>query len=290
MADIAIITDSSACLPRSLIEESGIIVVAHSVIIDGETHRDGALTSREFYLRLAAAKRPATTAAPAPGEFLEEFRRASMSGAKGVLCLTLSSRYSSTFDVASAASQICEQEGTGARIRVVDTGGLAMTHGFAVLAAARAAGDGASIDEAVAIAQGVASQAHLIGVVETTRYLAMSGRVPWVAHWATALLRIKPMLEMRAGKAGGAGRVRTVRAGIEKMIAYAGERSAASSALRAAVMHADAPGRAGELAEEVRRRFSPMELIVTEFTSVMGVHTGPGFVGLAFYSDEKAKA
>jgi fatty acid-binding protein DegV len=50
-------------------------------------------------------------------------------------------------------------------------------------------------------------------------------------------------------------------------------------------MHADSAERAEELAEMVRVRWAPAELFVTEFTSVMGVHTGPGFVGLAFYSD-----
>src|SRR5439155_25370475 len=56
--------------------------------------------------------------------------------------------------------------------------------------------------------------------------------------------------------------------------------------LHVAVMHADAPDRAEVLSREVRRRFSPVEMLVTEFTTVMGIHTGPGFLGIAFYSDE----
>src|SRR5712691_7139294 len=98
---IAVVTDSSACLPAELAAQHGISVVPLVVTIDGEQWRDGDMGGREFYDRLRSSRR-ATTAAPAPGEFLEAIRRARASGATGVLCLTLFSKYSGTF--ASAVS------------------------------------------------------------------------------------------------------------------------------------------------------------------------------------------
>ena len=56
--------------------------------------------------------------------------------------------------------------------------------------------------------------------------------------------------------------------------------------LHVAVIHADALNRAKELMGEILSRFDCAELFITEFTPVMGVHTGPGVVGVAFYSGD----
>jgi DegV family protein with EDD domain len=285
MGRVAIVTDSSSCLPSSFIAEHGIIIVPLTVVMDGEAFRDGVLTAGEFYSRLRGSRSAPLTAAPAPGEFLQAFRDARDSGATSALCLTLDSDLSGTYSSAVRAEEMALIELDGFLIRVVDTRSVAMAHGFSVLAAARAASAGATIDEAAAGALAVAAEAHLVGVIETTLYLARSGRLPWVAHWAASLLHIRPLLAASAGKIRGIGRARTVRGAVERMIAYVDRRIGRDRALHLSVMHAEAGERADELAELVRRRFSPAELFVTEFTSVMGVHTGPGFVGLAFYSE-----
>ncbi len=286
MTGVAVVTDSSACLPSALIAADRITVVPLSVIIEGETYRDRALSTGDFYARLATSRRSPTTATPAPGEFLEAFHRARECGANAVLCLTLSAEFSGAFDSATNARRLAEQELPGLPISVVDSRALAMAHGFAVLAAARAGSAGATLGEATAAAEAIAARAYLVGALETTRYLAKGGRVPWIVHWAASVLRIKPILAAEGEKIGGVGRARTMSSAMGKMMAYVAARTSPGQSLHVAVMHANAPERAGELVELVRQRFSPLELLVTEFTAVMGVHTGPGFVGLAFYSEE----
>jgi len=160
-----------------------------------------------------------------------------------------------------------------------------MAHGFAVLAAARAANAGADLEEAASVAEAVGSAAHLVGALDTMRYLAKSGRVPWIVHWATSLLQIKPILAADAGTVGGVGRARTMARAEDQLIRYVEARVRPGAPLHVAVMHADAPATAQALAERVRKRLAPAELMVTEFTSVMGIHTGPGFIGMAFYSE-----
>jgi len=285
MHHLAIVTDSSACLPQSLLDEYQIVTVPLSVVIDGETFCDGALPGCEFYSRLEASRVAASTSAPSPGEFIAAFRRALGSGNNPVLCLTMSSAFSATHASAVKAQAITEKEIPGACVRVVDTGGVAMTHGFAVLAAAVA---GSTLDEAVEAALNVSGNAHLAGVLGTTLYLAKGARIPWIAHWAASLLRIKPVLSVVQGKARAIGRARTMDAAVDKIINYARRRITAGGLVHVAVMHAEAPERALQLAALVRGRLAPIELIVTEFTHAMGVHTGPGFVGLAFYSEQPA--
>ena len=270
MPGIAIVTDSSACLPADLVERYSVRIVPLALLFGGTVFRDGDLSRDEFYARLRNPEQRATTAAPAPGEFLEAFRSARAGGASAALCLTLASRYSGTHSSAVNAADLAARELRGFEVRVLDTGGIAMAHGFAVLDAARVAAAGA----------------NLVGVLATTRYLARSGRVPWIVHFVTSLLRIKPVIAASSGKTGAIGRVRTMSKGMERMVEYAGRRTSRDRPLRVAVMHADAAEQARALAQRVRDKLNPAELLTTEFTSVMAVHTGPGFLGLAWQPTE----
>lgn len=288
MAQIAIVTDSSACLPVELIQQFYIAVVPLALLFDGDVYRDGELSNEEFYERLRDPHRHPTTAAPAPGEFLTAFRQARESGASAALCLTLSSRYSGTHSSAVNAEQLAARELPDFPVRVVDTEGIAMAHGFAVLAAARSAAAGCALEEVAAVAERAAADANLVGVLDSTRSLARSGRVPWVLHFVASILRVKPVIAASGGKIGAVGRVRTMARGIDRLVDYVGRGRVAGKPLRIAVMHADAPEWASELARRVREKLAPQELLITPFTSVMAVHTGPGFVGLAWQPAEPA--
>jgi DegV family protein with EDD domain len=288
MARVAVVTDSSACLPADLLRAQRIATVPLTFLFDGEPRYDGALSGREFYALLRASRRFPTTAAPAPAAFLEAYRQAATS-AESALCVTLPATFSGTYDSALAAAEMAREELPGFPVRVADSHCLAMCHGFAVLYAARAAAAGATLDEAEAVAREVASRSHLLGVLDTLRYLAKSGRVPLVFHWATSLLRIKPILAAEGEEVRAAGRARTTRRALDRLVAQVEERLSPERPLHLAVMHADAEKEAMSLAGTLRERFQPEELLITESTSVMGAHTGPGFVGVAFFSGEPCR-
>jgi len=287
MPKTAIVTDSSACLPAELIRAHRITIVPLSFLFDGDFHRDGSLSGRDFYALLRASRKFPTTASPPPAAFVEAFRQAAQS-AEAALCITLPSAFSGTYTSALAAIELAQQELPGFPIRVVDSHCLAMCHGFAVLAAARAAEKDASMDTVEAVVRDIAARSYLIGALDTLRYLAKSGRVPIVVHWATSLLRIKPILAAKGEEIRGIGRVRTMPRALSRLLSYVEERLDGQRPLHIAVMHADAPAAAADLTDAIRRRFGPEELLVTEFTSVMGAHTGPGFVGVAFFSGDPA--
>jgi len=285
MPRTAVVTDSSACLPPRLAADLGIITVPLGLLIGDDVHADGSLSPTELFRLAETTKRPARTTSPAPSQFLEAFRRAHESGADEVLCLTLSVRFSGTYEAAITARGLAAEELPGLDVRVVDSGGLAMTHGFAVLAAARSLAGGASSGAAAEQAARVGERARLAGLLGTMRYLARGGRVPWIVHWAAQLLRIRPLLAFAEGRTRSIGRVRTEEKGLVRLVEYA-KAHTSGGALRAAVMQTAAPEAAQRLSEALRRELAPVELLQTDFTSVMAVHTGPGFVGLAFYEDD----
>ncbi|HEY5640403.1 MAG TPA: DegV family protein [Dehalococcoidia bacterium] len=284
MPRTAIVTDSSACLPTQLAEDLGIITVPLGLLIGDDVHPDGTLSPAELFRLADEARRPVRTTSPAPAQFLAAYRQASEAGATEVLCLTLSARFSGTYESAVTARGLAAEGLPGLEVQVIDTGGLAMAHGFAVLAAARGLDNGASLAAAAETALRVGGRARLVGLLGTTRYLARGGRVPWVAHWAAQLLRIRPLLAFAEGRARSVGRVRTEDKGLLRLLEYV-KGHTSGGALRAAVMHTDAPDAARRLSEALCGELAPVELLQTGFTSVMAVHTGPGFVGLAFYED-----
>jgi DegV family protein with EDD domain len=284
-SDVAIVSDSSSCLPPNLLAEHRILVVPLALLVDGELYHDGELSAEAFRDKLDSAIKAPSTTAPAPGEFLQAFRTLHQQGTRSILCLTLSAAYSGTHSAAENAAEMARREMPDLRLAVLDTGGLAMAHGFAVLAAARAAEAGANLEEAAGAARRVASRSHLVGALDTMSYLAKSGRVPWIVHWAASVLQIKPVLVAYDGRVRSFGRPRTMRNALTRLVRYLEPRAGPPEKLHVAVAHYDSPQRASELAERVRDELNPAELFVTEFTPVMSVHAGPGFVGLAFYSE-----
>ncbi len=285
MPRTAVVTDSSACLPPRLLEGLGIVTVPLGLLIGDEVHPDGALGPAELFRLADEAQRPVRTTSPAPAQFLDAYRQARDGGADTVLCLTLAAGYSGTYESAVTARGLAVAELPGLDVRIVDSGGLAMTHGFAVLAAARSLVAGASASEAAAEAIRVSGRARLIGLLGTMRYLARGGRVPWIVHWAAQLLRIRPLLAFAEGRTRSIGRVRTEEKGLVRLLDYV-KAQTSGGAIHAAVMHTEAAAAAGRLSEALCRELAPAELLQTDFTSVMAVHTGPGFVGLAFYEDD----
>ncbi len=285
MGRIAIVADSSACLPPDLIAQHRIGIVPLGLTIDGALYADGALTNSELFRTIEASHGGPKTASAAPGAFLKAFEREREreAGASAVLCLTLSAKFSGTYGAAVEGARIASERWPGFEVRVVDTGGLAMAHGFAVLEAARVAEESGCLDEAASAAATIGRAGRLVGSLETLRYLVKGGRVPWVVGWAASLLRIKPVLSFEDGRARSIGRPRTWAAAKERILAELRRvKSEEGSGLRMAVMHVDAEERARELALEVGERFGVEGVIVTEFTSVMAAHTGPGFVGVAW--------
>jgi len=284
MRRVAVVTDSSASLPKALAESCAIDVVPLAIVFGRDVYADGALPEEEFYARLRADHHLPTTAAPPLGAFLEAFLRAGEAGL-AVFCVTLTARLSGTYSAALQAARLARQERPGLQVEVMDSGTVAMGTGFIALAAARAALQGADLETVTAVAEAVRSRVYVVGVLESLHYLAKGGRVPKVAAWASSLLQVKPIIQYWGGDVGLLERVRTQPRALERLLAIMEQRLDHGRPLHVSVLHAAAPATAQGLAAEVQERFQPQELFIAPFTQVLAAHTGPGLVGLAFYSE-----
>ena len=280
MGKVLVVTDSSATVPAHLVQELGIRVVPILLNLNGQTYRDGIdVTPGEVYRLLRSSKRLPTTAAPSAGDFLRVYAAAAQE-VSGIVSIHLPTELSATYSVASTSSQLVD----GPPVRLVDSQSVAMGQGFVVLEAARAAAAGADLEAVVARAEEVARKVHVYATLDTLEYLRRGGRIGGAAALAGTVLRIKPMVYVAEGTVNAFAKPRTMSRAIQLMLDQMAK-VAENLTLHAAILQADAPEEAEDLRQRVASSFDCAELHVTEFTPVMGVHAGPGVLGLAFFAE-----
>ena len=285
MAKVGIVTDTIACLPRELVEEYGIKIVPINIIFEDKVYRDEVdITPSEVYRLLKQTDSLPTTSAPSPSAFLEVYRELSQS-AENILCLSLPPELTMVLQSATLAKEMAKEELPDMPIEVVDCRTAAGAQGLIVLAAARAAAAGKGLDEVIQVVQDMIPRVHLIVMLDTLYYLAKGGRIPTAAAWAGSLLKVKPFVTVSQGKVRLVTAVRTKRRGVERLLEMMGQRTEANSPIHVIVLHADALDEAEDLKQRVASEFDCAEIYVKDFTPVMGIHTGPGLLGLAFYAE-----
>jgi len=280
MAKIAVVTDSIADIPEDLVREFEIHVVPVWLNFKGKSFRDGMdISHKEVYRILRENDEFPTASAPSIGDFLQAYTQ--LSGeVEGIVSIHVSSKLSATYSAALAASQLVEDM----PIWVVDSCTAALSEGFVVLEAARAAAKGCGLDTILQRVKEVIPKVNLLVTFDTLKYLPRSGRVPAVAALVGSLLKVNPIVHIEDGLVKLLEKPRTKVRAVQRIMDIMAGRIGASPA-HIGVIHADAPEEAGKFGKEIVSRFNCVELIITEFTPVMGAFTGPGSVGVAFWAE-----
>ena len=273
---VAIVTDSTAYLPTSILKEYAIEVIPLVVIWDGETYRDGIdITTADFYTRLSVSDSLPSTSQPSVEAFKECFQTLLDSG-KDVAAILISSGISGTVNSALQAKAALDSD----RIEIVDSQTAGMAAGLHVLAAARKAASGGTIGDVVEIARQAQQRTDVVFAVDTLEFLYKGGRIGGGKRFLGSMLNIKPILEMKDGKIDAADQVRTQKRALERLMEIIDERSAGDAPLRMAVMHSNVPEQAQALVDQLQDRFNPEEIYLAELSPVIGTHVGPGTLAI----------
>lgn len=280
MGKIAVVTDSAACLPPALVQELDIHLVPFELVWDGVAYRDGVdITPTEFYRRFRTAESYPLTSQPALGDFAKLYAQLAAEY-DGIVSIHVSAEMTGTIYSAQLAAEQIDR----VPIRVLDSHTATMAEGFIVLAAARAAQAGASLDEVVAAAEDVARRVDFFATLKTLEHIHRGGRLGEAAVLLGSQLRIVPILNLRRGRVSVVGIARSWGKALKQIVEMTVERLRGKTELHGAVFHADALTDAEWLRDQLLTCCQFDEFYVTEFTPVMGAHTGPDVVGVAFYA------
>ena len=279
---IIIVTDSSAYIPDEAQEDLNIAVIPLWLLWDEKSYQDGIdIFPDEFYRRLKESKTLPTSSQPSAQEFVDFYQKV-LADADAIVSVLVSSKISGT--IASAEAAAAEHPEWG--VRIVDSYSSAMGLGLTVLAAARAAEGGRSIDQVVAAAENMRDRVNTIFVVDTLEYLHKGGRISGGKRLLGSALNIKPILHFEEGQIRPLSQARTKHKALNQLLEIVEERLDGKLMQETAIMDVNSPDEGDMVADMVRERFKPDRVHRTTVSPVVGTHVGPGTVGIAFYAEE----
>jgi DegV family protein with EDD domain len=280
LAKVKVVTDSTADIPRSLVEELDITVVPLNVHFGDKTYLDYVeLTSSNFYDMLRTNPEHPRTSQPSPGDVAAIYEKLIRDGSP-IASIHVSSGMSGTFQSAVLAKDLVKS----GRIEVVDSRMASMGLGLSVVEAARAAQGGMGIDEVIGQAKRTMAKTKVFFAVDTLEYLARNGRIGKAQALLGNLLSLKPILTLDDGIVSAYEKVRGDKKVFPRMVEIMGEMlEAGRPPARCAIVHADCPDRAEALKAAVESAYSPTEIIVGGLGAVVGTHVGPGTMALIWY-------
>ena len=280
MGKVAVVTDSSAYIPKELAKNLNITVVPLVVIWGNESFEDGVdILPEQFYTRLKSSKEMPTTSQVSVPNMHKAFANLIEQGFD-VLGIFISSKLSGTMQ--SAAQGRNELSSGKDKVTLVDSLTTAMALGFHATAAAKAAAQGASVNECVKIAEEAQKNSGVYFVVDTLEFLHRGGRIGGGKRFLGSALNIKPILTVEEGKVEAAGSVRTKVKAVKHIVELVHEKCKGKGDVHLATLHANAESEARELLSTAGQGLNVVESVLSEVSPAIGTHTGPGTVGLAF--------
>jgi DegV family protein with EDD domain len=277
---VAVVTDSTASLPREVAEEWGIAVVPLQVVVGAHSYDDG-IDPEAGPDRIAAALKeflPVSTSRPSPAVVLEAYERAAAEGAEEIVSVHVSSQVSATYESALLAAKE-----SPVPVHAVDSCQIGAATGFAAVTAAVAAADGGSGLEAADAARRRAGSAVSLFYVDTLEYLRRGGRVGAASALLGSALAVKPILQVVEGRVSPLGKVRTAGRALARLEELAVQ-AAGEQDIDLAVCHLAAKDQAEALASALGGRLETnldgRRVQLTEVPAVLGAHVGPGLVGV----------
>jgi len=248
------------------------------LIWGSETLLDGIdIQPDEFYTRLAKDPISPTTSQVTPASFQKVFKEL-LEQDYEILATLISPKLSGTMESAVMAKELFP----GATIELVNSESVAMGLGFHAIMAARAAKDGASLEECKQIALKAIKTTGIVFTVETLEYLHRNGRIGGGAKFLGTALNIKPILEVRDGRVEAVERIRTRGKSLMRVVDLIEQQVAGRTPVRLATLHANSPADAQIMLDAASARLNPVETVFSVLSPVVGTHAGPGTVGLVF--------
>jgi DegV family protein with EDD domain len=275
MSNVKILTDSLADIPSAILKELDITTVPCTVRFGSEEYIDRVnLFPTEFYRKLVASPTLPTTAFPSSQLFEETYRKLAETTDRILAIHTIAS-LTGIYN----ASRVAGENITTARIELIDSEQVSMSLGWLVILAGRAAKEGASLAQVKSLVEDAKARVHIIAMLDTLEYAQRGGRLGKGAALVGSLLNVKPLVSAVHSEIVPVENVRTQKRALERLVEIV---LASGPIQELSVIHADAPQYAQTLKKMLAKTFPMDQIVMSETGPVLGTHTGPGAVGVAW--------
>lgn len=279
---IKIVTDSTSYISDEYIKKYDIKLVSLNVIINGVSSREIDIENEVFYEEIRNSKEIPKSSQPIPEEMLNTFREIVEDG-DSIVGIFLSSKMSGTYSNANMIKDMILEDYPDAEIHILDSKTNCMQMGFAVIEAARTASEGKSINEVINAANHVINNSRFLFTPETLEYLKKGGRIGGAAALFGNVLQIKPILTVVNGETSVFKKVRTRKKAIEEIVKTVLEEIEAKGLGDIVVHHINCQEDGLKLAKALENKLGK-KVDIQSIGPVIGVHVGPGSIGIAYYT------
>jgi len=253
--------------------------------MDGKSYIDDGvqISPTEMYQAMRDSEMLPTTAPPSGGDYFIMFQKLIEQGYHDVIYLSLSHNLSSDYNCAFFTAQAINSNYSDSMVYVVDSGIAALPQGFLAKGAAEKAQSGWQVQNILRWIDEAKTRVGLVAVLDTLEYLARGGRIGKASRFLGSLLDMKPLLSVIEGVVTPVAVQRGSKKVLPALVNLVKEKIQGCQHTQLAILHADAMDQAMKLKVKVEDTFSTSGVDICELTPMMGVHVGPGVIGLAYY-------
>jgi DegV family protein with EDD domain len=282
VSNVAIVTDSVADLPPQIVEELGITVVPLVVRFGTDLYRDGLdLSPDQFYEKLRTSKVLPATSVPSPGDFADAYNKLAEK-TNEIAVISLTSKLSATYQVALQAVGLMKKQ---CRVEVLDSQWAIMAQGFIVIAAAKAAQSGASLDEVLDVARHTMHRVDMCAAFDTLEYLERGGRIGKAQAFLGSLLKVNPIIGIKDGEVHPLARERSRAKAIDYLYNFV---ASFGNVEGLAVEYAIDLDEANRLVQRLHAKYPQVPIYLSRTSPVIGTHTGPGLIVVSMLGDRQS--
>ena len=274
----AVVTDSTAYIPKELRDQLNIHMIPLSVIFGGETYQEEVdITASEFYEEVQSQEKLPTTSQPPIGKFVELFEKLSRDY-DAVISIHLSSGISGTYQGAVQAGEMVE----GIEVYAYDSEISCMVQGFYALEAAKLGREGKNAEEIVRLLDEMKQSVRAYFMVDDLAHLQRGGRLSSAQAFIGSLLQVKPLLHFVDKVIVPFEKIRTSKKALKRIEALLEEDVKSGEAYQASIIHANREEEAEAWKSELQEKHPNVEFSVSYFGPVIGTHLGEGAMGMGW--------
>lgn len=280
---VKILTDSTCYIGEELKKSLDIRVVSLNVTFDTTSFKETDIINKDFY-KMMDEKGIPISSQPTVADLYAEMKSVTDKGDK-LLCIFLSSKMSGTYSTAHIARDMVLEDNNAAEIEILDSKSNCMQLGFADIVAARTAKEGEDLKEVKKAAEENIKKSRFLFIPDNLVYLKKGGRIGGASALIGNILKIIPILTVENGVTTVYTKVRTKKKALEKMLLKVLE-DIKNYGLGEIVVHhincySDAKALAGNIANLLKT-----EVKIYDIGPVIGLHVGPGAIGIAYYTEK----